>query len=149
MAAAALFGVATLTVAAIGEVSISRGGEWYEDLDKPGFTPRGAAFGVVWSMLFVVVAIAGWLAWRATQSSRPTIAWAVQMAFNLLWTLVFFGLRSPVGGVVVIGLLLVAVAINLQVAAKVSPAAGALLFPYLVWCGFAAALNTGVIVLNR
>ena len=147
--AAVIFGVATVIVAAVGATNTDRGMEWYDELDKPGFTPRGAAFGIVWTILFVVIAVAGWLAWRATASPRPTISWAVQMALNLLWTVVFFGLRSPGGAVVVVGLLIVAVVINLQLSAKVLPAAGMLLFPYLVWCGFAAALNIGVVVLNR
>jgi len=70
------------------------------------------------------------------------------MGLNVLWTAVFFGLESPLGGVVVIVALIVAVAVDLKASARVSVSAGVLLFPYLVWCCFAAALNLGVLALN-
>ena len=70
------------------------------------------------------------------------------MALNLAWTAVFFGLESPVGGVVVIAALIPAVAMNVREAVRVDTTAGVLLFPYFVWCCFAAALTVGVAVLN-
>jgi tryptophan-rich sensory protein len=146
--AAAIFAVATLAVVLLGTVATSSGRDWYDTLDKPSFTPPNATFGIVWTVLYVLIAVAGWLAWRATASPAPTVWWGVQMALNLLWTAVFFGLESPLAGVVVIAALIAAVAADLQVSSRVSTTAGVLLFPYLIWCGFAAALNIGVLVLN-
>ena len=116
---------------------------------SPAFTPPEATFGIVWTILYVAIAVAGWLAWRASDGTRPTIWWAMQMALNLLWTAVFFGLESPVGGVVVI----VPAAGGrrdgpARCRHRVDTTAAVLLFPYLVWCGFAAALTVGVAVLN-
>ena len=146
--AALIFAVATVAVAGIGAVATSSGREWYDTLDKPSFTPPDATFGIVWTVLYVLIAVAGWLAWRASIGVRPTMWWAVQMALNLAWTAVFFGLQSPVGGVVVIAALIPAVAMNVREAARVDTTAGVLLFPYFVWCCFAAALTVGVAVLN-
>jgi translocator protein len=146
--AALIFAVATIAVAAIGSLATSSGRDWYDTLQKPAFTPPDATFGIVWTILYVAIAVAGWLAWRASASTRPTVWWAVQMALNLLWTAVFFGLESPIGGVVVIAALLAAVVMDLRASARVDSTAAVLLFPYLVWCGFAAALTVGVAVLN-
>ena len=143
-----LFAVATLAVAGLGSLATGSGRDWYDTLEKPAFTPPDATFGIVWTILYVAIAVAGWLAWRASADRRPTVWWAVQMALNLLWTAVFFGLESPAGGVVVIVLLLAAVVMDVRASARVDTAAAVLLFPYLVWCGFAAALTVGVAVLN-
>jgi len=146
--AAVIFVGATVAVAGVGSLATSAGMDWYDGLDKPGFTPPDATFGVVWTILYAAIALAGWLAWRASDDPRPTRWWAVQMALNLAWTVVFFGLRSPVGGTIVIVVLLAAIVATVTAAARVSTPAAVLLFPYLVWCGFAAALTVGVTVLN-
>ena len=112
--AALIFAVATVAVAGIGAVATSSGRDWYDTLEKPSFTPPDATFGIVWTILYVVIAVAGWLAWRASVGPRPTTWWAVQMALNLAWTAVFFGLESPVGGVVVIAALIPAVAMDVR-----------------------------------
>jgi benzodiazapine receptor len=146
--AAVIFAVATIAVAALGNVATSSGRDWYDSLERPSFTPPDATFGIVWSVLYVMIAVAGWLAWRATDRPAPTVWWGVQMALNLLWTVVFFGLQAPGVALAVIAALIVAAGIDLQVSVRASTAAGVLLFPYVMWCGFAAALNVGVVALN-
>jgi translocator protein len=146
--AAVIFASATTAVAGIGSLATSSGRDWYDTLDKPLFTPPSATFGIVWTALYVAVAAAGWLAWRADTGSRATVWWAIQMGLNLMWTAVFFGLESPVAGIVVIVALTAAVAVDLHLSARVSTGAAVLLFPYLMWCCFALALNLGVVVLN-
>ena len=146
--AAIAFAAATLVVAVLGSIATSRGMDWYDTLDKPGFTPPGATFGIVWTVLYAMIAVAGWRAWRASGGATPTWWWAAQMALNLLWTVVFFGWRAPWAGVVVIAALLVAVVADTWASWRVDRAAGLLLVPYLLWCCFAAALTVGVAVLN-
>lgn len=146
--AAVLFAGTAVAVAAVGSVATRGGQDWYDTLDKPSFTPPDAAFGIVWTILYALVAVAGWMAWRAADSSRPTVAWAVQMALNLAWTSVFFGVEAPSAGLVVIVALLVAIVVNIAVARTFSAIAAALLVPYLLWVCFATALNVGVIVNN-
>ena len=146
--AAVLFAGVTVAVAVLGSLATSSGRPWYDELEKPVFNPPDATFGVVWTILYAMIAFAGWLAWKATDDLSPTIAWLVQMALNLGWTVVFFGWRAPEAAIVVIAALLVAVAVDLVLSWRASIAAGALLVPYLAWVGFAAALNIGVAVLN-
>lgn len=146
--AAVVFGGVTFAVAVVGSTVTSSAQDWFDALDKPSFTPPDATFGIVWTILYIAIALAGWLAWRATRDPGPTLAWAVQMALNFAWTAVFFGLESPVGGLVVIAALLVAIIVDLQRSFPVSRLAGWLLLPYLAWVGFAAALNLGIAVQN-
>ena len=146
--AALVFAAVSVLVAALGSVATGRGMDWYDTLDKPGFTPPGATFGIVWTVLYVMIAVGGWRAWRAAADATPTWWWGVQMSLNLLWTVVFFGWRAPWAGVVVIAVLIVAVVADVRASLRVDRAAGLLLVPYLLWCCFAAALTVGVAVLN-
>jgi benzodiazapine receptor len=146
--AALAFAAVTVLVAVLGSVATGRGMDWYETLDKPGFTPLGATFGIVWTVLYVMIAVGGWRAWRAAEDATPTWWWGVQMSLNLLWTVVFFGWRAPWAGVVVIAVLIAAVVADVRASLRVDRASGLLLVPYLLWCCFAAALTVGVAVLN-
>lgn len=146
--AAVAFALATVTVAVLGSRATSAGRDWYDGLEKPAYQPPDATFGIVWSVLYAMIAVAGWLGWRASSDRRATVAWIVQMALNLAWTVVFFGLEAPSTALVVIAALIVAVAVDLVLSWRVSRPAGALLAPYLLWCVFAAALNVGIVVLN-
>lgn len=139
--AAGIFGVVTIAIAAIGSFVNSAGMDWYDSLEQPSIAPPGAAFGIVWTILYAMIAVSGWLAWRATTGTAPTVTWAVQMALNFAWTAVFFGLESIGGGLIVIGLLLVAIVVSTLVAWRVSRAAAFLLLPYIAWVGFATVLN--------
>ena len=87
--AAGLFAGVTVAVAALGSVASRSGQPWYDELDKPPQTPPDATFGIAWTILYVLIALAGWLAWRASDDPLPTIAWFAQMALNLAWTVVF------------------------------------------------------------
>lgn len=139
--AAAVFLIATVAVAVAGSLVNSAGMDWYDSLEQPSIAPPGPTFGIVWTILYAMIAVSGWLAWRATTRTAPTVTWAVQMALNFAWTAVFFGLESIGGGLIVIGLLLLAVVVSAVVAARVSRPAALLLVPYIAWVAFAAVLN--------
>lgn len=144
----AAFTAATVAVALLGSLATDAGQDWYDTLDHPAYTPPGATFGIVWSVLYAAIALAGWRTWRRADTPAPTVWWAIQMVLNLAWTVVFFGLESPWGGLVVIAALIVAEAIHLRLVFGADRVAGWLLVPYLAWLCFAAALNVGVLVLN-
>lgn len=118
---------------------------WYRDADKPWFTPPDALFGPVWSVLYLAMAVAAWLAWRR---GAPTTIWWVQLALNLAWTPVFFGLEQLWLGLVVIVALDLAVIATIVVFRRWSRTAALLLVPYLAWIGFATLLNASIAVLN-
>jgi len=117
---------------------------WYPTLAKPGFTPPSWVFGPVWTTLYLLMGVALYLVWRrATGRIRRAAlaAFGVQLALNAAWTLTFFGAREILGGLVVIVALLAAILATMGAFARVDRRAAALLVPYLLWVGFATALN--------
>ena len=123
-------------------------GEWYAQLEKPGFNPPGWVFGPVWTVLYVLIAIAGWRVWRRDSSGRPMRLWWGQLALNFLWSPVFFAAHL-IGPALAIVLLLLAVILGFIAAAWRQDRAAALLFvPYAAWVAFAAVLNASILVLN-
>lgn len=144
------FGAATVLVAWLGSVATSGAAdsEWFRSLDKPAFYPPDATFGIVWSVLYVLVAVAGWLAWRAGGSTRTTVPWVVQIVLNLGWSVLFFGLQEPTWALVEIVVLLAAATWAAVSFWDLDRRATALFVPYILWIAFAAVLNASIVVLN-
>jgi len=126
---------------------------WYAGLRKPAFTPPNSVFGPIWVTLYLLMGIAVFLVWREGLSQDGvtvafTLFW-VQLALNVLWSVVFFGLKSLLGGMGVILILRAAILTNIIVFFGLSPVAGGLLIPYIIWVSIAANLNAQVWRLNR
>jgi translocator protein len=121
---------------------------WYAGLAKPSWTPPSWLFGPVWSVLYLSMAIAAWLVWRKGNALVPLALFAVQLAFNLAWSWLFFGLHSPGAAFVDIILLWAAIAATLIAFWRRSRVAGLLFVPYLAWVSFAAVLNFAIWRLN-
>jgi tryptophan-rich sensory protein len=128
---------------------------WYAGLVKPPFNPPNIAFPVVWTILYLLMAVAAWLAWRSAgvrpaQARRTSVLvpFLIQLILNTAWSFAFFAAHNPWLGVAVIGLLVAAIISTIVAFARVSRAAAALLVPYLAWVAFAAALNVSIAVLN-
>ncbi|WOI56109.1 tryptophan-rich sensory protein TspO [Palleronia sp. LCG004] len=124
-------------------------GQWYDALEKPAWTPPNWVFPVTWTVLYLFIANAG-----ARIASEPANAYAmgffaVQIAFNTLWTPVFFGLHKMKAALVVIAILWVAVFATTVSFWDLDFIAGILFVPYLIWVSIAAALNFEVWRLNR
>jgi len=138
--------------AAIGSASTTRSvAEWYPTLARPAWTPPNAIFGPVWSVLYLLMAIAAWLVWRqgGFRAQRgPLALFVAQLALNIAWSIIFFGLRRPglaFAEIVVLWALILATTIAFW---RVRPLAGWLLVPYLAWVSFASALNFALWRLN-
>ena len=124
---------------------------WYRGLAKPDFTPPDIAFPIVWTALFVLMAVAAWLVWKSSGWQRATGAFtlfAAQLVLNGAWSYLFFGLQSPFLGLVDIALLLPLIAATAFAFARHSRAAGWLFLPYVLWVAYAAALNFRIWQLN-
>ncbi|HEX3000102.1 MAG TPA: TspO/MBR family protein [Armatimonadota bacterium] len=125
---------------------------WYASLEKPAWTPPGWLFGPVWTLLYISMGVAAWLVWRKCGlqgAALPLAVFAVQLLLNVAWTGIFFGMHLPGAAFAEIILLWIAILATLILFRHVSPAAGWLLLPYLLWVGFAAALNFSIWQLNR
>jgi benzodiazapine receptor len=126
---------------------------WYTALRKPAFTPPNYVFGPVWLTLYALMGVAVFLVWREGLAQEGvTIAFIVfwvQLVLNILWSAIFFGRKSPLGGIVIILLLWAAILLTIIRFFAVSNVAGGLLIPYLVWVSIAANLNVRIWLLNR
>lgn len=122
-------------------------GRWYRRLDLPGWTPPDWTFPVIWTVLYVLIAWAGWrVGLRAPTGAAalPLGLWACQIALNTLWSPVFFGLRRPDLAVPIVALLWITVAAMVGSFMGVDAWAGFAMIPYLLWVSLAAALNIAV-----
>lgn len=125
--------------------------EWYDQLAKPSWTPPSWLFGPVWTALYLAMAVAAWRVWRRggwAEQRRPLTIFLVHLFLNLIWSGLFFGLRSPALGMLEIVFLWAAILITLRAFWRVDRLAGALFVPYLLWVTFAAALNFAVWRMN-
>jgi tryptophan-rich sensory protein len=142
-----VFFAITFAVAAVGAMFTP--GPWYETLAKPAWTPPGWIFAPVWTALYVMIAVAGWLVWVARGRVDAALAfWGAQLALNGAWSWLFFGLENPGLAAVDIVLLLTAIVVTIRAFARVSVPAATLLVPYALWVGFATALNIAIWRMN-
>ena len=119
-------------------------GAWYDKLDKPVWTPPGIVFPIAWLFLYVSMSYAAMRVAQVDGTQQALALWAMQIAFNTLWSPVFFGLRRMRAAMVVVSCLWVAVALTMVAFYMADPVAGALMAPYLLWVTIAAALNFSV-----
>jgi benzodiazapine receptor len=126
---------------------------WYANLKKPGFTPPNRVFGPVWITLYLLMGIAVFFVWREGLSQEGVttafIVFWVQLVLNILWSVIFFGHKSIIGGMTVILLLWALILVSIVLFFNVSSIAGGLLIPYIIWVSIAANLNVRVWILNR
>ena len=114
---------------------------WYEALNKPTWNPPPWIFGPVWSLLYLMMAIAAWLVWRRVGFQRPLSLYFTQLALNAAWTPIFFGAHELGWALAEIILLWLAILLTMRGFFRVSKPAGWMLAPYLAWVTFAAFLN--------
>jgi len=130
---------------------VFRPGNWYRDLAKPSWRPPDWLFGPVWLVLYVSIAVSGWLVWRQAGFDGAALAlavYAVQLVLNGLWSAVFFGLRRPDLALIEIICLWLAIVVTIGAFHPVDPTAAYLLIPYACWVGFAVILNYRIWRLN-
>lgn len=147
-----LFILAVIAVSVLGGLATAAAiPEWYATLPKPSWTPPNWVFGPAWTTLYILMALAAWLVWRrrrVVEVRGALFAWWAQLALNLLWTMLFFGLRQPLWGLIEIVALWIAIAITIVLFYRVRKLAAVMLLPYIAWVSFAASLNAGIVALQ-
>jgi len=129
--------------AALGGLASADAPTFYAALDRPGWAPPAWLFGPVWSALYLLMGIAAWLVWRIggwRAALIPLTLFIVQLAFNALWSWLFFTWHSGLWSVIEIAVLWVLILITVVCFWRRHPLAGALLLPYLAWVSFASVL---------
>jgi benzodiazapine receptor len=142
----AIFLAATFGAGATGAMFPT--GQWYKSLTKPDWTPPNWVFPVVWTSIYVLISIAGARVAGEPGSAFAMAFWAAQIAFNTLWTPIFFGLRRLWAALPVMAALWVSVLGATITHWQVDWVAGLAFLPYLVWVTIAAFLNLSVARLN-
>lgn len=150
LVAAVLFCQLAGIIGSIFTVSAISG--WYSTIQKPLFNPPNWVFAPVWTTLFLLMGISLYLIWiKGLEKKEIKLAVSVfglQLALNVLWSILFFGLKNPFLALIEIILLWIAILAATILFYKISKKAGLLLIPYLLWVAFAAFLNYSIWMLN-
>jgi benzodiazapine receptor len=131
---------------AIGYVTAP--GEWYAGLVKPSFNPPNWVFAPVWTVLYVLIAVAGWRVWRKDAGGSAMKMWWLQLGLNLLWSPVFFAAHRIGLALFIILLMLAAIIAFIVLSWRQERIAAWLFVPYAAWVAFAAMLNGSIFALN-
>lgn len=136
-------------VVAVGATgAVIRPGDWYKNLNKPHWTPPDWLFAPAWSVLYLMIAFAGWLIWQREGIGVTIGAWAANLAFNAAWSWLMFG-RHRIALALVDALAMLGTIVLFIVSAWSINSTAALLFvPYLAWVAFATALNYSILLRN-
>ena len=124
---------------------------WYMSINKPSFNPPNWLFAPVWTLLFVLIGISFYLVWSKDFENNKSLALPIygsNLILNLLWSLLFFGLKSPYLAFIEIIILWFVILGNIIVFYRTSKASGLMLIPYLLWVSFASVLNYYIYILN-
>ncbi len=136
----------------LGSVFTETGaGSWYSQLIKPEFNPPNWVFAPVWTLLYLLMAASIYILWEKKGSAganHAIAAFSLQLFLNFLWSFLFFGLQSPLLGLVCIAFLWAAIIATIYYSWRVSRPAALLLIPYILWVSFAAVLNYSLFALN-
>ena len=122
---------------------------WYKKLRKPSFNPPNQIFAPVWTVLYLMMGISLYLVWNAGAPQLAIVLFGAQLLANFLWSLLFFGAHKPLLAFIDIIVMWLLILATILVFYPVSPLAAYLLIPYLLWVGFASALNYEIVVLNK
>lgn len=145
----ALAGFFAANFVAASSGAVFKPGAWYDGLAKPWWNPPKLVFPVVWTILFILIAIAGWRVWRAGDGWSPALTvYAIHLVFNAMWSAIFFGLHR-----IHLALIELVVFWNMILATMVlfypiDPLATWMLAPYLLWVTIAGYLNYSIWRLN-
>ncbi|WP_111668764.1 TspO/MBR family protein [Algoriphagus litoralis] len=123
---------------------------WYATLNKPSWNPPNWLFGPAWTVLYILMGVACYLIWKSDHPLKKPLLklYGVQLILNALWSPAFFGMESPLMGLLVIIPLWIAILLCIIQFRRVSPVSSGLMVPYLLWVTFATSLNTAILILN-
>jgi tryptophan-rich sensory protein len=125
---------------------------WYAALNKPFFAPPSWIFGPAWTILYFLMGVSFYMVWKQGFKKKKikdaVIFFLIQLTLNFLWSPIFFGLRSPLLGLVVVVTMWIFILLTMIKFYPLSKTATYLLVPYILWVSFATILNAGVLVLN-
>ena len=150
----AFFVSVCLAAGGLGSIATARSvSDWYPLLAKPTWNPPSWIFGPVWTFLYILMGAAAWRVWRSagsfTAAQSALLLFFVQLALNIIWSWIFFGLRMPGPALIELTLLWVGIAATIKVFLVIDTLAALMMSPYILWVTFAGFLNFAIWILNR
>lgn len=125
---------------------------WYSSINKPVFNPPSWIFAPVWTGLFILMGCAFYFIWVSNGNPnlkrKAVFVYFVQLAFNFLWSVLFFGLKNPLLALIGIIILIMLICLNIYYFCKVYKPAGLIMIPYILWVSFATVLNLTIVLIN-
>lgn len=143
--------LAVILCLAIGFTSgqlIDTESDWFLNLEKPVIYPPGYLFGIVWSILYLMMGISLYLVIEKTKEKLPYILFGSQLVLNFFWTIIFFGLNNILFAIIEIVILWALILWTILVFKKYSKLSAYLLFPYILWVTFATILTISIYLIN-
>lgn len=144
---AALF-IGIIVAISLGIGYLTQPGEWYDTLNKPFFNPPSWVFGPVWSVLYILIAIAGWRIWCKAPKSAAMKLWLAQMILNWIWSPAFFGAQAPKLAFIIIIAMVLTIYLFINRNWNSDRTSAYLFIPYAAWVTFATLLNGSIAILN-
>ncbi|MGW4500092.1 TspO/MBR family protein [Micromonospora sp. NPDC004336] len=142
------FAAAVFVAAAVGGLGVRGTTAEYANLEQPSWAPPSWLFGPVWTVLYAMIAVAGWLVWRRVGFGPALWAWVAQLVLNAVWTPLFFGAGQYGLAFAEILVMWLAIGVTVALFREVSRPATLLMLPYWAWVTFAAVLNFTIWRLN-
>ena len=121
---------------------------WYSEIILPTFNPPSWLFGPVWTVLYILMSIAAWIAWNKESDLRILKIYFVHLFFNAIWSIIFFGFHEILIALIDLGIILIFIIWLMKIYYQVSKISFLLMIPYLLWSSYALILNTTIFYLN-
>ena len=128
--------------------NVTAPGDWYVNLNRPSFNPPGWLFAPVWTVLYIAIAVAGWIVWSAQPRSAAMAIWWGQLVLNFAWSPVFFAAQQIGAALLIIALLLIFILAFIVATWRTTRTAALLFLPYAMWVAFATLLNANIFMTN-
>ena len=121
---------------------------WYSQIILPTFNPPSWVFGPVWTLLYIFMSVAAWIAWKKISDKKILQLYFVHLFFNAIWSIIFFGFHQIFIALIDLGIILIFIILLMKIYYQVSKISFLLMIPYLLWSSYALILNTTIFYLN-
>ena len=121
---------------------------WYSEIILPTFNPPSWVFGPVWTILYIFMSVAAWIAWNKSSNKKVLQVYFVHLFFNAIWSVIFFGFHQILIALINLGIILVFIIWLMKIYYQINKISFVLMTPYLLWSSYALVLNTTIFYLN-
>ncbi len=121
---------------------------WYSEIILPTFNPPSWVFGPVWTILYIFMSVAAWIAWNKSSNKKVLQVYFVHLFFNAIWSVIFFGFHQIFIALIDLGIILVFIIWLMKIYYQINKISFVLMTPYLLWSSYALVLNTTIFYLN-